>query len=779
MKILKKNTARSMMLAVFCFVILLPFVIHAQTTCSVPTGPSDLISNASNQIDSRLNLSDPTTGLNMYASGAIVSTTSSPRNSNSWTSKNTPLNFTGVSAWNDAGKDNDFINNRGGATLISPRHFIAANHYSFNVGATLIFFDSNGNPVVRTVSNYSVVPGTDINVGLLDSDVDNSISYFPILNFSQNPNLFFRIFGINTDIPMVVFDKFGRASIHSGNTPIDINSTHVVYTSGPRAPFSKELVQGDSGQPGFLVLNNQPILLFAHLGPTGAPGLGYYIDQINSAIDTMGNSGGYHVTKYDVSSFKSYPEILCVPTSISTNAGVDQTITLPDSASLTGSYDSTSYVNLTSSVLWSQVDGPGVVSFYNSTINGTYDGSHSSFTRASFTQPGKYTLEYAVTLGTAGAQVSGKSTLVVHVNPALSGADTVGTSSIVSFSCPPGWTLGPAKLRCNNTSDTSSTTTTILSIKTYSCPAGNTFNSSNNLCYLTYSIPLQQVFATSTPQNTSTTTQTDTTPPLIYSISASSVTSTGAIISWITNEVSDSQVDYGRYTSYGSTTTLNSTLTTSHVQLLSNLLPNTLYHYIVLSRDASGNVAYSADNTFKTSVVIKTTPNNPLPTPVTPDPIYQPIQKQVQTVHENVNVPPPPPLPPVKLSKNLKLGDSDPEVRLLQQTLNNLGLTVATSGPGSVGNETSIFDENTEHALSAYQEKHSASGLIPSGTLDNITMILINKDIVGLSAGQEPSATDSQTDIVPPPREQGIFTQITTQIGFYIQNLIHFLSNIF
>ncbi|MFA6097479.1 MAG: chitobiase/beta-hexosaminidase C-terminal domain-containing protein [Candidatus Paceibacterota bacterium] len=92
----------------------------------------------------------------------------------------------------------------------------------------------------------------------------------------------------------------------------------------------------------------------------------------------------------------------------------------------------------------------------------------------------------------------------------------------------------------------------------------------------------------------------DTTPPVISAISSSGVTSSGAAVSWTTNETSDSQVEYGTTTSYGSSTTLNTSLVTSHSQSLANLTPSTLYHYRVKSKDAAGNLATSADMNFTT-----------------------------------------------------------------------------------------------------------------------------------------------------------------------------------
>jgi hypothetical protein len=93
----------------------------------------------------------------------------------------------------------------------------------------------------------------------------------------------------------------------------------------------------------------------------------------------------------------------------------------------------------------------------------------------------------------------------------------------------------------------------------------------------------------------------DTTPPVISGVGAGSVTSSGATVFWATDEPSDSQVEYGPSTAYGSVTVLDSSLVTNHSQVLSGLAPGSLYHYRVKSRDSAGNLAVSADYSFTTA----------------------------------------------------------------------------------------------------------------------------------------------------------------------------------
>src|SRR5439155_1710243 len=74
-------------------------------------------------------------------------------------------------------------------------------------------------------------------------------------------------------------------------------------------------------------------------------------------------------------------------------------------------------------------------------------------------------------------------------------------------------------------------------------------------------------------------------------------------LTWTTNEPAGSQVEYGTTTAYGGSTALVTTLLVSHASILSGLMPGSLYHYRVKSRDAAGNLATSADSTFTTLAV--------------------------------------------------------------------------------------------------------------------------------------------------------------------------------
>ncbi|MCU1328810.1 MAG: hypothetical protein JWN34_4180 [Bryobacterales bacterium] len=89
--------------------------------------------------------------------------------------------------------------------------------------------------------------------------------------------------------------------------------------------------------------------------------------------------------------------------------------------------------------------------------------------------------------------------------------------------------------------------------------------------------------------------------PVISAVTASSITNTGATIAWTTDQASDTQVEYGTTTAYGSASTLVATQVTSHSVAVSGLTAATLYHYRVKSKNAGGQLSTSADFTFTTT----------------------------------------------------------------------------------------------------------------------------------------------------------------------------------
>ena len=94
----------------------------------------------------------------------------------------------------------------------------------------------------------------------------------------------------------------------------------------------------------------------------------------------------------------------------------------------------------------------------------------------------------------------------------------------------------------------------------------------------------------------------DFTAPVLSLIIASVTNPVSATVQWVSNEAASSQIEYGLTSSYGQFSTLDTSLVYLHSILLTQLTPNSLYHFKVKSVDGSGNTTTSADNTFSTTV---------------------------------------------------------------------------------------------------------------------------------------------------------------------------------
>ncbi len=102
--------------------------------------------------------------------------------------------------------------------------------------------------------------------------------------------------------------------------------------------------------------------------------------------------------------------------------------------------------------------------------------------------------------------------------------------------------------------------------------------------------------------NTFTTTATaDLTAPVISAVVAGALTMTSTVITWTTDEASNSQVEYGPTAAYGTTTSLAAALILTHSVPISGLTAATIYHFRVLSTDAAANPATGVDGTFTTA----------------------------------------------------------------------------------------------------------------------------------------------------------------------------------
>ncbi len=113
----------------------------------------------------------------------------------------------------------------------------------------------------------------------------------------------------------------------------------------------------------------------------------------------------------------------------------------------------------------------------------------------------------------------------------------------------------------------------------------------------------------STTYNFTTSGITSTPAPIISGVAATGITTTAATITWTTDQASSSQVNYGTTSAYGSASTPNTALVTSHSVTLTGLTPGTTYDFDVVSANAGSTPVTSANSIFTTASAGGTPPN--------------------------------------------------------------------------------------------------------------------------------------------------------------------------
>ena len=114
----------------------------------------------------------------------------------------------------------------------------------------------------------------------------------------------------------------------------------------------------------------------------------------------------------------------------------------------------------------------------------------------------------------------------------------------------------------------------------------------------------------SSPQQSFRTSDTDTTIPIISSITVSSINSTEATLTWNTNELTNETVHYGLTSS---TTSKISNLTYSilHNKKLESLIANSTYFFNITTCDQSDNCNTSKQYNFTTIITTNDNTGNP------------------------------------------------------------------------------------------------------------------------------------------------------------------------
>lgn len=202
--------------------------------------------------------------------------------------------LTCMSPWNSSGS-----NTRAG-TVISPRHIIFANHYQIGAGATVRFVTADNQVVSRTMTG-SLQAYSDLQVGILDSDLPSSISFCKVAPPNLASYIAVDAMVYSLQVPSMGTDQEEKALI----SVMRSNCSFAQPSIAAFTPYYEEKIVGDSGNPAFLIINGELMLLTTWWYGGGGSGPSVYSHnvEINAAMATLG--GGYQVTPMDLSSFKT------------------------------------------------------------------------------------------------------------------------------------------------------------------------------------------------------------------------------------------------------------------------------------------------------------------------------------------------------------------------------------------------------------------------------------------------------------------------------------------
>ena len=193
------------------------------------------------------------------------------------------VDFSCVSPWNSAS------GRLRAGTLISKRHVIFAKHYPLAAGTRMSFVDADGNVCPCRLEKTKPIEKSDIMIGSLNYEVTPDIHPAKIL-----PPDYEKFIGRGEGLPVVTFNQHEQLFLNELNA-IPTNGSPW-RTMSARAPangcwqaFRSPLIVGDSGDPAFLLIGREPILLYCLTGggAGSGPGVHLYRREIQAAMDEL------------------------------------------------------------------------------------------------------------------------------------------------------------------------------------------------------------------------------------------------------------------------------------------------------------------------------------------------------------------------------------------------------------------------------------------------------------------------------------------------------------
>ena len=228
------------------------------------------------------------------------------------------VDFTAVSVWNNEGYGGagteDF--RMRAATAITKRHVIMAKHFPVAASKVIYFVDPDGNWISRTVSAIASHGSADITVGTLNEDLPDDIT--PVKVIPSNINEYFRR-NTTTDAvdssyrPIAAGFDHQKKALLMQITNMDNAAGLFTFFANPATLFTpysnlaETLESGDSGNPCFLIVDGEAVLIGTFYTTASGPSIASYISAINTLITSADSSAGVStnltVTPFDLGKF--------------------------------------------------------------------------------------------------------------------------------------------------------------------------------------------------------------------------------------------------------------------------------------------------------------------------------------------------------------------------------------------------------------------------------------------------------------------------------------------
>lgn len=198
------------------------------------------------------------------------------------------VDFSCASPWNDS------CGTQRAGTLISRRHVIFASHFPLWKGVRILFVDGNGEVCPCRIVATKDFAKCDIMIGLLDYEVTPNIRPAKIL-----PEDYAKYIGDGWGLPIVSFNRKEQAYLLQMREITRNTISNAASSNAQWRALGGMIDVGDSGNPTFLLVGDEPVLLYClQYGGLGrGPSVFHFRKDVQKAMDEL--CPGYSLEAFD------------------------------------------------------------------------------------------------------------------------------------------------------------------------------------------------------------------------------------------------------------------------------------------------------------------------------------------------------------------------------------------------------------------------------------------------------------------------------------------------